>query len=284
MNPLSIHSFCWLGNWSTEAGERAAEAAASHGYDRLVVPIRDPASIEPEAISEICLRNGIRPIATSNQLPLADISSEDDAIRKAGIERHRTALRLARDMGAAHLGGVLYGVLGKAPHAATERNWQASAASLRLLAEEAEGFGLPLAIEVVNRYESNLINTVAQGLRILDDIGSDNIFLHIDTFHMNIEEPDMLAALTAALPRLLYFEIDQNHRGAPGEGSIDFRPLLASLMQQDYRGAIGVESFTAGLAGPATQSTLGIWRDLYQSGDEVAAQAMTILRQAGFGA
>jgi D-psicose/D-tagatose/L-ribulose 3-epimerase len=282
LNPLGIHSFCWLADWSTADGERAAAAAAACGFDRLIVPIRNPAAIEPDAISRMCARNGIRPIATSNQLPHADVSSEDAATREAGIERHRHALRLARDMGAAHLGGVLYGVLGRASGAPTKGNRQAAVESLRLLADEARALGLPIAIEVVTRYESNLVNTVAQGLRMLDDIGSDNVFLHIDTFHMNIEEPDMLAAVAAALPRLLYFEIDQNHRGAPAGGAIDFRPLLACLKANDYRGTIGVESFTASLAGQAVQSALGIWRDLYRSGEEVAAQAMAILREAGF--
>jgi D-psicose/D-tagatose/L-ribulose 3-epimerase len=282
LNPLGIHSFCWLGSWSSSTGERAAAAAAAHGYTRLVVPIRDPADIDPPAIHRLCDANGIRPIATSNQLANADIGSEDAETRRLGMERHRLAFRLARDMGAAHVGGVLYGPLGRAPAAATARNRQLAAESLHLLAEEAGGMGLPLAIEVVNRYESNLVNTVAQGLEMLREAASDNLFLHIDTFHMNIEEPDTIAAITAALPRLLYFELDQNHRGLPTEGALDFAPMLACLKAHDYRGTIGVESFTAGTATSALQTTLGLWRDLYSSGDEVAAQAMMILRDAGF--
>ena len=99
--------------------------------------------------------------------------------------------------------------------------------------------GIRLALEIVNRYESNLINTVEQALELLRRIGSNNVFLHLDTFHMHIEEADMGRALDVALPHLAYFELDQNHRGHPDQGAIDFEPLLTRLFKAGYDASSG---------------------------------------------
>ena len=103
--------------------------------------------------------------------------------------------------------------------------------------------GVRLAIEIVNRYESNLINTVADAVTFLNRVGSDNLKLHLDTFHMNIEEPDFYAALDAALPHLVYFELDQNHRGLPDEGTLDFAAMWPGWRRPTIRTSSGSKPF-----------------------------------------
>ncbi|PSH65780.1 sugar phosphate isomerase/epimerase [Phyllobacterium brassicacearum] len=277
MNPVSIHAYCWLPAWSTAGGERIVPRAAEFGFDHMVVPMRDHAVIEPDRIARLFECNGMTPVTSANQLPDADVSSLDPVVRQRGMDRHHMSLRLARDMGAKHMGGVLNGLLGKAAGPAPAGSLDAAAECLAFVANEAKAMGVRLAIEIVNRYESNLINSVADALAFLARVGSDNLKLHLDTFHMNIEEADFQAALEAALPHLAYFELDQNHRGLPDEGSLDFPAMLTRLRAANYKGVIGFEAFSSSIAGPDVAAGVAIWRDLFQNGDDVARRGMRLL-------
>ena len=279
-NDLSIHSYVWIPHWSTDLGRTAAERAAAAGFHRVVVPLTNQEAIDPPAIARMFEDFGVKPVNTSNQTPDANISSLDAQIRARGLERHRHSLRLARDMGSTHVGGVLYGPLGKASQAASSANANAAAESLGTLAADAKRMGIRLALEIVNRYESNLINTVAQALELVRLSGSDNIYVHLDTFHMNIEEDDLLGAIQTALPHLVYFELDQNHRGRPDRGAIDLETLLVKLLGAGYSGIIGVEAFSRSVTGADVAAVIGIWRDMYSNGDEVASSAAALIRRA----
>jgi len=278
MANLSIHSFSWIPGWSSDAAERVAPRAAAAGFDHVVVPLRDHASIDPDAIARAFDAHGITAVCSANQLPDANISSGDPDIRKAGMNRHRAALRLARDMGAVHVGGATYGLFGKADAAATADDRKRSAEALAELSEEARSFGLRLAMELLNRYETNMLTTVAEGLAFLDLVGRpSNLWLHLDTFHMNIEEADSLAALEAALPHLAYFELDQNDRGLLDRGQIDFAPFLHRLKAAGYDKLIGVEAFSSAVSGPDVARGVAAWRPLFADGDEVARSGRRVL-------
>ncbi|WP_410216498.1 sugar phosphate isomerase/epimerase family protein, partial [Paracoccus sp. (in: a-proteobacteria)] len=255
---------------------------AAQGYGHLVIPLRDHDAIEPERIARFCATEGVAPVTTSPLQIENDISSTDPAIHRRGVERHLAALRLARDMGADRMGGILYSAFGKASSAATAENFGAAAEGLAQVAEVAAASGITLTLEVVNRYESNLVNTAADALRLVETIGKPNVGIHLDTFHMNIEEDDMMSALESVLPRLAYFEVDQNHRGRLGRGSIDFMPLLARLKTSDYRGLIGVEAFSSAISHPDIAAGVAAWRPLFTDGDDVAAEGREIFDRAGF--
>ncbi|MBS7533340.1 sugar phosphate isomerase/epimerase [Ancylobacter sonchi] len=278
----SIHSFSWIPGWSAEAADYVAPRAAAAGFDHVVVPLRDHSVIDAPAIARIFGAHGITAVGSANQLPSADITSDDPAIRKAGIERHRAALRLARDMGAVHVGGITYGLFGKADAVATPDMRRRSAEALAEISEEAKGFGLRFAMEMLNRYETNMLTTVEEGLAFLDLVGRPaNLWLHLDTFHMHIEEADPMAALDAALPHLAYFELDQNDRGLLDRGQIDFAPFLARLKAAGYDKLIGVEAFSSAVSGPDVARGVAAWRPLFRDGDEVAQSGGRILDRHG---
>ncbi|MGC9447914.1 sugar phosphate isomerase/epimerase family protein [Cereibacter johrii] len=282
MNCRSIHSYAWLPRWSSEGGERAAARAAAHGYCHLVIPLRDPETIDPARIARFCAAEGVVPLTTSPLGPDTDISSTDAEVAARGLARHRVALALARDMGAPRMGGILYGAFGKAAQAPVAGQFEASAEGLARLADEAAASGMLLTLEVVNRYESNLVNTAAEGVRLVEAIGRPNVGLHLDTFHMNIEEDDMLAALGTALPHLAYFEIDQNHRGRLSAGTIRFEPLLAWLKDAGYAGLVGVEAFSSAVSHPDVAAGVASWRPLFADGCEVAEEGRALFDRCGF--
>jgi D-psicose/D-tagatose/L-ribulose 3-epimerase len=282
MNLRSIHCYTWIPQWSTEDGRIAAERAATCGFGHLVIPLRNHEMIEPAAIAKICETNGIRPVTTSPLQADNDISSTDSEVRERGVKRHLTALALARDMGANRMGGVLYSAFGKASRAPTEDNLKAAAEGLHRVAEEAQKNRMVLTLEVVNRYESNLVNTAADAVRLLKMIGVDNVKIHLDTFHMNIEEDSMMGALETALPYLGYFEIDQNHRGLLSRGTIDFSSPLQRLKAAGYDQLVGVEAFSSAISHPDIAAGVAGWRPLFFDGDEVAKEARSIFEENGF--
>jgi D-psicose/D-tagatose/L-ribulose 3-epimerase len=282
MNRRSIHSYTWIPRWSTEDGRVAAERAAACGFGHLVIPLRNHEMIEPAAIAKICETNGIRPVTTSPLQADNDISNTDSEVRERGVARHLAALALARDMGANRMGGVLYSAFGKASRAPTEDNFKAAAEGLHCVAEEARKNGMILTLEVVNRYESNLVNTAADAVRLLKMIGLDNVKVHLDTFHMNIEEDSMMGALETALPYLGYFEIDQNHRGLLSRGTIDFSSLLQRLKAAGYDQLVGVEAFSSAISHPDIAAGVAGWRSLFSDGDEVAEEARSLFEENGF--
>ncbi|MFC1458024.1 sugar phosphate isomerase/epimerase family protein [Microvirga arabica] len=260
----------------------AAERAAACGFGHLVIPLRNHEMIEPAAIAQICETNGIRPVTTSPLQADNDISSTNSEIRERGVKRHLAALVMARDMGANRMGGIVYSAFGKASRAPTEDNFKAAAEGLYRVADEAQKHGMVLTLEVVNRYESNLVNTAADAVRLIKMIGLDNVKVHFDTFHMNIEEDSMLGALETALPYLGYFEIDQNHRGLLSRGTIDFSPLLRRLKAADYDQLVGVEAFSSAISHPEIAAGVAGWRPLFSHGDEVAEEARSVFEASGF--
>ena len=276
----AIHPAAWIPRWTRENAPRALDAAARLGFDHVVVPLRRPEDIDPSFIAMRFAEFGMTPVNTASMTTDADISSEDPTIWSRGLDRLRTSVRLARDMGSPQIGGVLYAPLGKRAELASPSMRERAATGIRTVAEEAKQAGVRLALEIVNRYETNLFNTVAEALEFRDLVGNDNVFLHLDTFHMNVEEVDLLEAIRNAMPRLGYFELDQNHRGPLTPGLIAFAPLLEELRSLDYSGIVGIEAFSRVILDPEHADALAIWRNTYADGNDVAADGMRMIRSA----
>lgn len=279
-NQIAIHPAAWAAELTPDNATAIARHAAGHGFHRMIVPLRTPETIDAGAFEKALRDTGIRPVNTAGQLPDADLSSVDEEVRERGRNRLRLAVRLARDMGSDHVGGVLYGPLRHAPVQPSGETRRVAAESLAIVAEEAKTLGVRLVLEIVNRYETNLLTHAAAGVSFVEEAGSDNLFLHLDTYHMNIEEPDLGAAVRLALPHLAYLELGQNHRGDLTRGHIPVREVLATALAAGYRGMIGVEAFTRRLMTTQVATSLAIWRDVFDDGDTLAAEAARLVHDA----
>ncbi|TIV49488.1 MAG: sugar phosphate isomerase/epimerase, partial [Mesorhizobium sp.] len=133
--------------------------------------------------------------------------------------------------------------------------------------------GVTLNLEIVNRFESNLLNTATQGLAFIEDTGSDNIFLHLDTFHMNIEEADVGLAIRRAAKKIGYVHIGESHRGFLGTGSIDFAAIFDALTAIGYRDDLSFESFSSEIVDENLSRKTAIWRNLWTDNMELARHA-----------
>ena len=130
----------------------------------------------------------------------------------------------------------------------------------------------------MNRYETNLLNTGRQALAFLDEIGSDNVRVHLDTYHMHIEESDMFNPVLDAGDRLGYVHIGESHRGYLGSGTVDFDPFFRALARVGYDGPVVFESFSSAVVNQDLSRMLGIWRNLWQDSDDLAAHAQRFIR------
>jgi D-psicose/D-tagatose/L-ribulose 3-epimerase len=144
---------------------------------------------------------------------------------------------------------------------------------LRRLADQAGTSNVTLGIEIVNRYESNLVNTTDQALSLIADIGAPNVKVHLDTYHMNIEEPGFREPVLRCGEQLGYVHVGESHRGYLGSGTIDFDSFFTALGDVGYTGTIVFESFSSTVVAPELSNTLAIWRNTWSDGADLARAA-----------
>lgn len=278
MNPVCVHPLVFIPRWTRADGSRAIERAADCGFDMMIVPGRDPAEVEADDIARRAAAAGLRLICNTNHPPDADPASEDPAIAARGAARLLDAVRLARDLGALQLGGIPHAAWGKAPGPVTPRGRAHAVAALAEAADLAAASGLRITLECVNRFENALLNTAAQALALIEEIGAPNILVHLDTHHMLIEEADPALAVADALPRLGYLEFCESHRGPLGTGNVDVAAIARAA--RAYAGPVGFEAFSAALLDPALAAHLCVWRTTYTDADTVARDALRRIRAA----
>jgi sugar phosphate isomerase/epimerase len=216
---------------------------AAWGYDGVELAIRDPRLIDAGALCDlVSARNLAVPAIGTGQAwgeERLSFSDPNPDVRRAAIDRVKSHLVLAARLDAVVIIGLLRGIVQPGVEAAQARGWVRDA--LRECCAEAGGAGVRLALEPVNRYETTLVNTVAQGLELIEDVAAPNLGLLFDTFHANIEEPDIEGSLAACGPRLYHVHVADSNRWRPGVGHIDFARFLAALRHMGYAGWVSGE-------------------------------------------
>jgi len=193
------------------------------------------------------------------------------------------ALEVTARAGASSLSGVLYGTLGRT--SGKPRSEAETSAMLRLLrraAHVAKAHGVSIGIEPCNRYETHLLNRAKDAREVVERIGVDNLFIHLDTYHMNIEEESFTAGFEAAGPLLGYVHLSESNRGVPGRGTIDWQQVMASLARLGYGGPLVLESFNH--LHPDIARGLAVWRPVADDPDHVLAKGVPYLRKAAMDA
>jgi D-psicose/D-tagatose/L-ribulose 3-epimerase len=226
--------------------------------------------------------NGMTAACSLGLGPEADVSSEDPSVVAKGRDLLAAAVDAAHGLGALQLCGVLYSMMGKyaAPISATSRKHAAE--SMAWLSGLCADAGLDLSLEVVNRYETNLANTAREMSAFIDETGAD-IGIHLDSYHMNIEEDGMATPVHLAGDRFRYLHIGESHRGYLGTGNVDFDQLFGAVRDVGYSGPVTFESFSSAVVNADLTPMLALWRNLWDDGKDLATHARAFMAK-GLGA
>lgn len=272
-NPLGVHALVWVGGTTPADVATAVAQTKAAGYDLLELSLHDATNLDVPAARAALDEAGLQ-IACSRGLAFdMDVSSEDAAVVERGEKLLHDSLQITHGLGGTHFTGALYSALGKYAAPLSSAGRDNVVRVLKDLSAEAAGLGMTLGLEICNRYETNVINTAADALRLADDIGADNVSIHLDTYHMNIEEDSLDAPVRLVGDRLGYVHIGENHRGYLGQGHIDFDGFFGALGEIGYTGPITFESFSSAVVSPGLSSDLAVWRNLWDDGMDLAVHA-----------
>lgn len=245
------------------------------GYRSVVLPPLEPDT--PAApIAAAFAETGLRPITIAGLSPGADITSSDPAVRSAGLARLRSFIDFTLALGGNQMNGVPYALFGPATEPMSPTVMREAARAVGEIAEEAHDRGVVVTFEVLNRYETNAINTAEQAMQFVADSGSPHLRIHLDTFHMAVEEADLVAAIDTALPKLGYLELGQSGRGGLQTGAVDLPAVIAHAIRAGYHGPWGIEAFSRQVLGAEIGNMLAIWRQTYDDGIKVAEDAVSV--------
>lgn len=274
MNKLGVHALVWEKGWSHEECTRAIANTAQVGFDLIEIPALDPTSIDTAFTAKELQKAGIGATSSMGLDADADISSNDRDKEKRGEARLLDAVAVIRDIGATHMCGILESAFQKYAVPTTAEGVKRSCEILARVAERATASNIVMGLEVVNRYESNILNTASQAVEMCRRIGSPNVKVHLDVYHMNIEESDIGQAIIETGPDIGYFHTGDSHRGYMGSGSIDLAGVFRALVKANYQGPITFESFSSRVVGQPLEGILGIWRNLWEDSHDLASHAL----------
>jgi D-psicose/D-tagatose/L-ribulose 3-epimerase len=273
VNPLGVHALIWVEGWSELECKRAISLTGETGFDLIEIPLLEPREVDAAMTRRLLESHGL---SASCSLGLGfdtDVSSGDRAVAARGEELLVEAVDVTAALGASFLGGVIHSAMGKYQDPPTETGRRNCVEALRRIAGRAAASDITLGVEPVNRYESNLVNTASQALELIDEIAADNLVVHLDTYHMNIEEHDPTEAIRLCGERLGYVHLGESHRGYLGTGTVDFPALFRALAEAGYEGPLTFESFSTAVISTRFASALAVWRQPWQDGRDLALRA-----------
>ena len=279
-NKLGVHALVFAGGTTPAEIDAIVAATKTAGFDLVELSLHDAKNIDVPAARKALAEAGLDIVCSRGLAFDADVSSTDPDVVQRGSDLLQSSLQLTHDLGGRHFTGALYSALGKYGQPLSSAGRASVVGVLRELAKEADTLGMTLGLEVCNRYETNVINTAADALRLADDIGADNVVIHLDTYHMNIEEDDFVRPVRLVGDRLGYVHIGENHRGYLGSGHLDFGAFFHALADVGYTGPITFESFSSAVVSPTLSNDLAIWRNLWNDGPALAAHAHAYLVNA----
>lgn len=250
------------------------------GFDSVEIALEDASHIDPVLVREALDKNGLTCgsicAAMGPGRDLRGTKKEQDT----AAQYIKSVIDVMPVLGCPILVGPLYSSVGRAEPVSEEdykQQWDTVVANLKELTAYAEQKGVKLAIEPLNRYETDFINTAAQGLQMIKDVDSKALLLHLDSFHMNIEEKDSAKAILSAGGKLGHFHACGSDRGTPGGDHIDWNKISDALRQVGYNEQVVIESFTTDVKVIAKAAS--IWRKLEPSQQDIAIKGLQFLKQ-----
>lgn len=275
---FGVHTLIWSERF-TEKDLPLIEKAKSLGFEVLNISIR-PETFPTELVREKAKEVGIELVATTGLRKDTNLIDPDPKIRRSGIEALKQIVDINVQIGSRILGGVNYaawGYLTGRPRTEDEWNW--SVQCMREVALYAKNKSdIIIAVEAVNRFETHFLNIAEDAVRYCKDVGTGNVKVHLDSFHMIREELSFTEAVEICGKEYLGFvHVCENNRGIPGTGLVPWKEFFTALKRIDYTGPLVIESFD-----PSFQEInrlCAIWRKFAETGEELAVQGLKNLKE-----
>lgn len=276
---FGVNTFVWVSPLDTAAALQLAPKVKSMGFDILELACESPESIDLPEIKRSLAEHGLEAVVCGAWGPDRDLANEDPAISNASKTYIRWLIDAAAALGSSTVCGPMYSGVGKAhldDESARRAEWERAVGGVGEMATIAGEMGVRLALEPLNRFETDMINIVDQALDFIDQVGKPNVGLHLDTFHMHLEERSSSAAIRKASDRIFHFHACENDRGIPGTGQVRWQEVASALKEIKYSGPVVIESFTSEVREIAR--AVCIWRKIAPSQDAIASQGLQFLK------
>jgi D-psicose/D-tagatose/L-ribulose 3-epimerase len=280
MNPIGANTWIWVSPLTDERLAAIGPRVRDMGFDAIELPIENVDDWDAGRAAELLGELGLGATTCAVMPATRNLVAADPGVVASTQAYLRQCVRIAERVKAGVVGGPIYSPVGLTWLMDSDERRRTIARlveALKPAAEDAAAHGVALGIEPLNRYETSLVNTVEQALEIVEAVDSPGCGVQVDTFHMNIEEKDVGAAIRAAGPRLVHVQVCGNDRGAPGNDHIDWPAVAGAILDTGYSGPICIESFTAENRTIATAAS--IWRPLERSQDAIATDGLAHLRR-----
>jgi len=277
---FGVSTFLWVSPFTTESFD-LVHKIKKMGYDIIEVPVENKDLINWKRLKEMTDEAGLKVTISGAFGADRDISSEDPAIRENGKQYIIDCIKIAEKMGSPIFGGPVYSAVGKTRFISEEqkkreREWCVE--NLNQIANVAADHGVVVGVEPLNRFESDMVNTVDQALSLVEEVSHPNIKIVLDTFHGNIEEKSIPASIRKiGKDMLCHIQGNESDRGTPGTGNVDWKGIKTALDEIGYDGAVVIETF--GAVSEEIAKATCIWRPLANSSDELAREGLDFYKR-----
>jgi len=276
---IGINTFLFTSPFTTQS-VKLFPMFKTWGFETVEIPIEDPSHIDPVKVKAAAAKNGLAIGSVCACMgPGRDFRGSASEQRTA-MTYCKAVVDQAAVMACPRVIGPIYSVVGKADAVEPKRQKEEFAMvvkNLKVLAAYAAKKRVTLCIEPLNRFETDFLNTTDKGLQLLKAVGAKNVKLHLDTFHMNIEEKNQAAAIMKAGKNLAHFHACGSDRGTPGSDHIDWKPITRALHKIGYNGDVVIESFTTDVKVIARAAA--IWRRIEPTRNEIATKGIRFLKR-----
>ena len=275
-----VSTWLWASPFSTASADELFPKIAKMGFDIVEIAVEDPALINTTEVKNSLKKNNLKANVCGAFGPTRDLTSDDKTIRENCLSYIESCLDICVELDCNFFGGPMYSAVGKARMVSPEQRkieWERAVNNLKKVCEMASSRGLQIALEPLNRFESDLINTVDDVVRLIKDIDHPAAKIMIDGFHMNIDERNIEEAIITAGANLIHVQVSENYRGTPGTGQTRWDDYKRGLEKINYKGAVTIESFT-----PENKELAGavcFWHPMAESQDSFAEEGLRFLKQ-----
>jgi|UniRef100_A0A7V3YGE0 D-psicose/D-tagatose/L-ribulose 3-epimerase len=274
---FGVNLFLWTAAY-TDSEAHLIPMVKELGFDCVEIPLDLLDAISVEKTKALLEENGLAVTGCAVVGERRDLVSDSAEIRKEALAYFTRCLQMLSAWGGTVLCGPCYSAVGKLTgEARTAEEWKRAVAGLKELAKVAEDCNVRIAVEPLNRFETYFLNTAEDAVRLVEEVGSPYVGIHLDTFHMNIEEKSLYQAIKVAGRYLFHVHTCENDRGTPGEGHVEWDEVFQALREVNYQGALVIESFVPGVKEIARAAS--IWRPLAPSSEYIARKGLEFLKK-----